>query len=212
VPTPILYPQDRLHRFCPGFDREGLADVLTAPSGSLIILAARWDAILSRQLEFANSVGKPSIDNAQADLRRVLQALTARGYEVALLSQVPIPPQDVESCLSRAEFDRLDPRACFAFGSAETDRAAGMDAATWNFVTGAAAGLDHVVLVRPWADLCSDGACHMVGPDGPLYLDATHLSKAGAFRVLRRLQSTLTATHAPNNLLQGLEMGKSATP
>jgi hypothetical protein len=208
IPTPILYPQDRLHRLCPAFDREALADVLTAPSGSLIILAARWDAIMSRQLEFANSAGRPSIANAQADLRRVLQALTARGYEVAVLGQVPIPPQDVESCLSRAKFDRQNLAACAEFGPAETVRAAGTDAATWNFVTGAAAGLDHVVLVRPWADLCSDGACHMVGPDGAAYLDATHLSKAGALRVLRHLQGAITAAHAPTTPLQRLGIGR----
>ena len=99
--------------------------------------------------------------------------------------------------LSRARFRGAGPEACSVFLPEETARAAAIEQATFEFLTGATAGLDHTLLVRPWPDVCDSQGCHMVGGEGPLYLDATHLSQVGATRVLNSVDAALKAAPPP---------------
>lgn len=209
IPTPELFPRDSLRLKCPAFDRDALDQAERAPPGSLVLLVARWDAVLSGELRFAPAGPRPdlnrSLSTAQLELRSTIQTLTAKGLQVVVVAQTPVPPQDLPDCLTRARFDHLNPSVCGAFLPEETERAAKVERATLAFLTGATAGLDHVVMVRPWPDLCDAQGGHMVGAEGPLYLDATHLSQAGATRILRHVDAALKAI-PPNQRASSLAL------
>ena len=191
IPTPSLFPRDRLRSGCPAFDAAAFKVAEATPSGSTIVIAARWDSVIDGELAFAADTVRPgqaaSDAAAIADLRRTLWTLTATGHRVIVLGQVPIPPQDVEACLARAVFDHRPWAGCGAFGPEEIKAARSIDERTWRFVSSAVEGIPGVATARPWSRMCGSGLCQMVGPEGALYLDATHLSMAGAKRVLSGL-------------------------
>ena len=197
IPTWDLYPHDSQRSECPSFDHAALIRAGSVPRGSLVLLAARWDAVTSGELRFAATRAKPflgeSITTAQYELREVVKYLTAKGLQVVVVAQVPIPPQDINNCLERARFRNAKTELCNDFMPEDTARAAAIEKSTLDFLAGATAGLRHTLVVRPWPDLCDHHTCYMVGAEGPLYLDATHLSKAGATRVLHSIDAALKA-------------------
>ncbi len=192
IPTPVLFPQDDLRINCPAFNRAALARVRTLPEGSVVILAARWDAIVSGELLFSGGGHKPLLPQSLAYAERALGStvrdLKANGVKVIVIAQTPVPQQDTVGCLSRAHFNGRSDGPCRSFASSEV---AEPEAKASAFLERALGKVSDTSVIHPWSKLCAGNRCLAVVDGKPLYLDTTHLSEVGAARALGRIETQI---------------------
>lgn len=192
IPTPVLFPQDDLRINCPAFNQAALARVRTLPEGSVVILAARWDAVVGGELLFSDGGDKPSLPQSLAFAERTLSStvrdLKAKGVKVIVVAQTPVPQQDTVGCLSRAHFNGRSDGPCRSFASREV---AGDEAKASAFLERALGKASDTSVIHPWSKLCDGNRCLAVVNSKPLYLDTTHLSEVGAARALGRIETQI---------------------
>ena len=184
-----VLPADWMKVGCPAFNDDVLEAVLADQHVRVIVLAARWDVVASGRNLLALGNATPSLSDSHqlfvSSLRKALTALADSGRQVILVGQVPLPPTEFISCITRARFKGWDENGC----ALEESRArADTEHAVNQLLLEAVSHLEsNVQIVRPYEYLCNDEGCMVEAGEQFLYMDDSHLSRGG----VRLFQSSL---------------------
>lgn len=163
---------------CPRTNRR-LLEQAAASGAELIVLHAYFvRAYEGRELESTGSIG--------AQARETLEFLSRSGIETIVVSDVPVMPFHPSTCVERPAIKEYVRTPCSVPAATWNRRVAETNAA----LRAAAAGLDNVSFFDPSSALCNAQACSAVRDGELLYMDAHHLSSAGAALVAAELLET----------------------
>jgi hypothetical protein len=133
-------------------------------------------------------------------LRRTLNALVDSGRQVIVFGQVPTPKLDPIRCIARARFNNQDESLCATMlieDRAETE------ALVTQALRTAAQDNPKIQIVLPYKHLCGMNGCPIVANHRLLFMDAVHLSSAGA---------PLAAIDLETNIASALAMTEAKKP
>ena len=195
VPSVRFFPVYEARVECPTFNDAALRTVLGDKQVRVVVLAARWDAMIKEVVaSYAGNAAlltmngaRPSVSDSRqlfiVSLRNVLTTLIDSGRQVILIGEVPLPL--AEDCIIRARFNRRDGSFCEKTQGTEL---ADTETLVNQALVKAAANLEPgVQIVHPYEYLCSTHGCKVQENGRMLYLDGSHLSLNG----LRLLESGL---------------------
>lgn len=196
VPTEKMFPADSSRRQCPQFNARVEHYLLANPDVRYVVLAANWQGIIEGSLRVGTSGSSVEIEEsrkaAHDALERLAVTLRQHGKIVLIIGQTPIPDQNVISCRTRRLHLGLSGAACDHFPAG---RARMRDQAAKNLLAGAVAGADAKIL-SPLRHFCGKFSCATSENSAPLYIDAAHLSPAGARKLERDFAKLLDEAEA----------------
>jgi hypothetical protein len=129
-----------------------------------------------------------SLDELRDGTRRTLEALTARGFRVAVMRDTPRFTYDVPTCLARSVRHSWYPG-----GSCEADRFTVLNAAAFESEKAGAHGLPNVHFIDLTDRLCRKDVCWAVQGGAVIYRDNNHLTGKFADRLKPVLEAELLA-------------------
>lgn len=181
---------------CRKLNDETLRAILARPDVRTVMLAGAWQ-FYSDGIDLAAREGRYALEDRDAPLsvessRRAfrtgltatVQALRARGIRVVLFGDTPQGRTSTTKCLIRALTVDRNPAVC----DMDSDLALQLLAYSDSLVD-ELGNLPGVVAFKPSDHLCRDRRCPVRVGLAPIYLDADHLTLAGADYVLRKLDS-----------------------
>jgi peptidoglycan/LPS O-acetylase OafA/YrhL len=211
VPSVKFFPVYQMRVDCPAFNSTVLKTVLGRKQVRVVVLAARWDAMIKAPVEAYSgnaalltlTNARPSIADSRrlfaASLRNVLTTLVDSGHHVILVGEVPLPL--AMDCIVWARFNRRAEGNCemaYATELAETENLVNQS------LRNAAANLQpQVQILDPYESLCANDRCLVQASGRILYMDDSHLSSNG----LRLIESNLEKTFATALLRTGKSSG-----
>ena len=212
IPGVMFFSVGDLRAGCPAFNDAALRTVLAEQGVRVVVLAARWDAIVEGVVRsyygdealLTLDGARPSVRDSRqlfvVSLRKLFATLVDSGRQVILVAEVPLPPDP--DCIARARFNRQDESVCKKDLAAELPETE--DLVNQSLVRAAADFESRVQIVRPYEYLCGKQGCMDQANGHPLYMeDGTHLTSNGA-RLLESgleesIASALTATKRPSD-------------
>ena len=192
---------------CPAFNEAAIRTLLGNKRVKVVVLAARWDAMVEAPVEaYSGNAAlltlngtRPSVNGSRqllvVSLRKLLTALVDSGRQVILVGEVPLPL--AVDCIVWARFNRRDESVCEKAQVTELSETEGLvDQALRN----AAANLQpQVQIVYPYDYVCVEQKCIVQDNCRLLYEDDSHLSYAGIRLIESSLEkSTAFALNATN--------------
>ncbi|TIL36586.1 acyltransferase family protein [Mesorhizobium sp.] len=175
LPEMQMLPSSPMRAGCPAFNAAALQSILADPHISLVILAGRWNTYSGVGGSLLSKDGAwPSPDVSKANfisaMRDTAAKLAAHGIKTAVVGPAPEPPTDVLICLTRASFLKMGDAPCSAMPAGRH----------WQNNQILANLLPPAVQFIPIVPtLCEAVECPLKSGNNILYLDATHLSRAG---------------------------------
>jgi peptidoglycan/LPS O-acetylase OafA/YrhL len=207
IPGVRFFPAYYMWAECPAFNEAALRTLLGNKRVKVVVLAARWDAMVEAPVEAYSGNAAlltlngtcPSVNGSRqllvVSLRKLLTALVDSGRQVILVGEVPLPLA-VDSIVW-APFNRRDESFCEKAQVTELSETEGLvDQALRN----AAANLQpQVQIVYPYNYVCVEQKCMVKDNGRLLYVDDSHLSYAGIRLIESSLEkSTAFALNATN--------------
>ncbi|MES0068053.1 acyltransferase [Mesorhizobium sp. M0074] len=176
APFPGMYllPSSPMRADCPAFNSAALQSILDDRHVALVIMAGRWNTYSVGRSLLSQDGHWPSETASKANFTGSIAAtaakLAAYGIKTAVVGPAPEPSTDVLTCLVRANFLKEDDAPCSTMPAAQHWR---------NNQVLAALLPPNVGFIPIIPALCKTGECPLKVGDDILYLDATHLSRAG---------------------------------
>ncbi|MER9661625.1 acyltransferase [Mesorhizobium sp. M0159] len=175
LPGMRMLPPSPMRADCPAFNSAALQSILEDPHVSLVIMAGRWNTYSRQGKSLVSKDGEwPSDETSKANftssIKDTASKLAAHEIKTAVVGPAPEPPTDVLTCLIRANFLKEDDAPCSRMPAAQHWR---------NNQVLAALLPPNVEFIPIIPALCKPGECPLKVGDDILYLDATHLSRAG---------------------------------
>jgi len=201
VPGVRFFPIYESRMECPAFNDAALRTVLADKQVRVVVLAARWDAMLKGLVgSYAGNAAlltmdgtRPSVSDSRqlfvVSLRKMLSALVDSGRRVIVVGEVPLPL--ALDCISRARFNRWDENHC---ENAQVTELTETEDLVNQALLKAAANLEpRVQIVHPYEYLCGNQGCMVQANGRILYLDGSHLSYDGVRLVESGLEKSITS-------------------
>lgn len=162
-----ITPASEMTVGCEQFNAAAIAEIESASSVKIVVLAAMWAPYLTGQSVLTTDQGSGA-SALSAGIMAIKDRLGAKGIDVLVVGNAPHPDLDAVECVARASFLRLQADHCFA---ADTEKIAAAERAVV-----AAIGPDYFAL---WPWFCSAESCNFRLPGGSVFMDASHFSAAG---------------------------------
>jgi len=192
VPGVKFLPIAEMRLECPTFNDAASREVLNNKHIKFVIMAARWDSMVNGNILLTVDGSRPTINNSRnlliTRLRDIIGSLIESGKKVILISQVPLPGQNIIDCIARARFNHADEAICQ--NTSTSDRLQ-IERNVDEMLSSAVNGMHDTQIVFPYKQLCQDGACKLCIGGRLLYMDDTHLSAAGALLASIDLEPSL---------------------
>ncbi len=161
---------------CVRFNRAAVAEWgRTRPRG--VMVGAGWTVVIEKATG-NNDVELTVLFEELTRTVRTLRAALGPDAVIVLLGTTPDYAFIPGLCHARRDFVGLSTKRCDAAVPDNAVLAGKVDAA----LAAIAAAEPGVILYRPWDALCEGGLCRTRGPDGPWYVDRSHLTAAGGAR------------------------------
>jgi peptidoglycan/LPS O-acetylase OafA/YrhL len=211
VPGVRFFPAYESRVDCPAFNDAALRTVLGDKQVRVVVLAARWDAMVKGVVgSYAGNAAllttdgtRPSVSGSRQlfvlSLRKVLTALIDSGRHVILVGEVPLPL--AADCITRARFNRQDENLCEK--SQGTELAETEDLVNQALLKAAANLEPGVQIVDPYEYLCGTQGCKVQENGRMLYLDGSHLSLNGLRLMEGGLEKSITSALIATKELNG---------
>jgi len=199
-----FFPVANDRRECRAFNDAVLRSVLADGHIQVVILSARWDSIVNGTYFLTDNGSREDSEKLFVEsLQKMLTSLVWSGRRVILVTQVPLPPENLIGCITWAQFNHGDERACEITNQAKhRETEARVNEALLKVVTGLQ---PNVQIVRPFSSLCGPLGCNVRAAGQLLYMDDVHLSPDGARLVIgdleRSISSQVTAATKSRNLV-----------
>jgi peptidoglycan/LPS O-acetylase OafA/YrhL len=192
LPGVRFFPEHELRLECPDFNKAAMDAILNHSPGT-IILAGWWDEYATGGLLVAAGSTQPSVAQSRqefiATVKDTVHALTSAGHHVIVVAQAPIPNGNPIDCIERARLIGRSVSNCAVTGAVFAEA----DSRVKNVLRSALETEPDAQLVFPFEHLCDAQECRIFTEQGNfVYLDAAHLSAAGAELVGVSLKAALT--------------------
>lgn len=187
-------PRHPLRRDCRAFNDAALRAILADPAIRTVLIAARWDKIVNGEILVSNQASTTtdaSLRFASAAVGRTVAALRARGIAVAILNEIPSPSSDPFVCQRTVQFNRWNSAACDTFDARPALTMQRRVAA--QILNGLPAGDPGVRVVDAQGTFCEGAVCRSRTAAGAIFMDETHLTRAGAALLAQPLRDMLMA-------------------
>lgn len=179
---------------CPAFNDIALKTILADQQVRVVVLSARWTPLAEGTMAVPMGNQRPNSNDSRqlfvASLRRTLATLIGSGRKVILIGQVPGGELSPFTCLARARFNHWTESPCLSMPATRPARTENL---VKQALSSAANANPTARILYPYDRLCGDQTCQLVSNGRPLYLDATHLSSAGARLIKTDLEKSITA-------------------
>ncbi|MHA6333042.1 acyltransferase family protein [Qipengyuania sp. CAU 1752] len=178
-------PSDRMVADCPAFNRAVIAEIEANPAIKVLFVAARWETYLDGHKLAVIDAKADGINGSNAaiveTIRRLQRLLRARGGELVLFGNTPIPGVDLNICIRTAEFTEKDLGQCETFAAAPAIETAN---AFRNRILGPVKGEGtRLSVIEPVKIYCDETLCKAIDKGQPLFMDKVHLSKTGSSKL-----------------------------
>jgi peptidoglycan/LPS O-acetylase OafA/YrhL len=201
VPGVRFFPVYEMRLECPAFNDATLKTILEDKQVRVVVLAARWDAMVKGLVESYAGIAalltldgrRPSVSDSRqlfvASLQKLLTALVDSGHRAILVGEVPLPL--AVDCITWARFNRRDESVC---EKASLEDLTETEDVVNQALHKASANLGpKVQIVDPFQYLCGDHGCRVQSNGRMLYMDDTHLSYNGVLLLEDSLEESLSS-------------------
>lgn len=185
----------RVSQLCMQFNDNVRQYIEQTPHIKQVILAASFwqytqnnNQMLSRTQTGKAVIGSTSLEQAQADLGRTIQALQNAGKEVIVISPPPAVGEENLTCMERLLSEKFvfgsNPRCEVDYGM-YTRANAGVIALTNNIEQ-----TFKIRVIRLSQAVCNEQVCQSILDGVPLYRDSAHLSYSGSEKIFEQLSNS----------------------
>jgi peptidoglycan/LPS O-acetylase OafA/YrhL len=201
VPGVRFFPPHEMRAECPDFNDAALRTVLADKQVRVVVLAARWDAMIKglvrsysgNEALLTLDGTRPSVSDSRqlfvVSLRKMLTALVDSDHQVILIGEVPLPP--TADCITWALFNRQDENVCEKNQVTDLTETEGL---VNQALLKAAANLEpRVQILHPYEYLCGNQGCVAQANGRRLYMDDSHLSYDGVRLLESSLEKSMTS-------------------
>ena len=198
IPETRIVPLNEMRVGCLEFNQSALAAVLADKRIRVVVLAARWDVFANGELLLSpDGVRSAFSDSRQLfidKLRKLFATLLESGRKVIVVGQVPLPPSELVSCITRARFNGRDENICSIneFNERETSETLVNEI----LAVAVAHHESEIQIVHPYNLLCRDRKCEVEADGKLLYIDDSHLSHNGARLLENALENGIASALA----------------